>query len=304
MAVAQLAGMCAVGGGLVASELAAPSGYIAHLAAAGIVESARLVDYLPWLAQRVPSPGPVVTGSYYLGLALCLFGPRARFMRVGGTGLAVGAGAAIVLGPIDISAWVQPDGGSHEPMRVLFLDVDQADATLVQLPGGRRCSWTPVAPCEAAFRSVNVSWPRYSGTRAFAGWIISRSHMRIPTTWAGRRQYSKTFGRARSGRGVPVPRSTRLRELRMIARKGRSAWRRLQTGDLIRIGDVQVHVWHPPPPDWERQRVRNDDSLVLELRHGEVSIILTGDIGADVESTLATRIPPAPVPRPQDPTPW
>ena len=92
-----------------------------------------------------------------------------------------------------------------------------------------------------------------------------------------------------------MPRSARLRELQTIARKGRSAWRRLQTGDLIRVGDVEVHVWHPPPPDWERQRVRNDDSLVLELRHGQVSIILTGDIGPDVESTLATRIPPAPV---------
>ena len=57
MAVAQLAGMCAVGGGLVMSELAAPFGYIAHLAAAGIVESARLVDYLPLVGSTCTVAG-------------------------------------------------------------------------------------------------------------------------------------------------------------------------------------------------------------------------------------------------------
>ena len=45
-------------------------------------------------------------------------------------------------------------------------------------------------------------------------------------------------------------------------------------------------VHHPPPPDWERQRVRNDDSLVMELRFGDVSMLLTGDIGHDVEQSL------------------
>ncbi|MEE8131379.1 MAG: DNA internalization-related competence protein ComEC/Rec2 [Vicinamibacterales bacterium] len=295
MAVAQLAGMCAVGGGLVMSELAAPFGYIAHLAAAGIVESARLVDYLPWLAQRVPSPGLVVVGSYYLGLALCVFGARARFIRVGGTGLAVGAGAAIVLGPIDISARSQPDGGSYEPMRVLFLDVDQADATLVQLPGGRSLLVDAGGTVRGSFpvgeRIVApVLW--HAGVRRLDYLALTHAD---PDHVGGAVALLEDFRPREVWEGVPVPRSARLRELQTIARKGRSAWRRLQTGDLIRVGDVEVHVWHPPPPDWERQRVRNDDSLVLELRHGEVSIILTGDIGPDVESTLATRIPPAPV---------
>ena len=40
---------------------------------------------------------------------------------------------------------------------------------------------------------------------------------------------------------------------------------------------------HPPPPDWERQRVRNDDSEVIEIRYGGVSFVFTGDIGREVE---------------------
>jgi competence protein ComEC len=69
----------------------------------------------------------------------------------------------------------------------------------------------------------------------------------------------------------------------------------VQAGDLLRDGAVTVRAWHPPPPDWERQRVRNDDSLVLEIRYGGVSIVLPGDIGRPIEEALATAIPRAPV---------
>ena len=41
--------------------------------------------------------------------------------------------------------------------------------------------------------------------------------------------------------------------------------------------------------------MRTDDSLVLELRYKDVLIVLPGDIGAAVESTLAETIPPAPL---------
>jgi len=49
-----------------------------------------------------------------------------------------------------------------------------------------------------------------------------------------------------------------------------------------------------PEPDWERRNVRNDDSVVLELRYGDVSVVLPGDISREVERDLADRIGPAP----------
>ena len=93
--------------------------------------------------------------------------------------------------------------------------------------------------------------------------------------------------------GVPVPASGRLRRLQALAREGGAVWRTLQAGETLRIGGAQLTVWHPPAPDWERQRVRNDDSLVLEIRHGDVSFVLPGDIGAEVESGLAGVLPAA-----------
>src|SRR4029077_5443969 len=49
----------------------------------------------------------------------------------------------------------------------------------------------------------------------------------------------------------------------------------------------------PGVPDWERQRVRNDDSVVLEVLYGDVALLLTGDIGADVERQIVPRLVPA-----------
>ncbi len=75
-------------------------------------------------------------------------------------------------------------------------------------------------------------------------------------------------------------------KLQAMAAQRRSAWRALQQGDRLDLGGVELRVHHPPLPDWERQKVRNDDSLVIELRYGQVSMLLTGDIGREVEQAL------------------
>ena len=49
----------------------------------------------------------------------------------------------------------------------------------------------------------------------------------------------------------------------------------------------------PPQPDWERQKVRNDDSIVLEFVYHDVAILLTGDISADIERAIVPRLTPA-----------
>jgi competence protein ComEC len=95
--------------------------------------------------------------------------------------------------------------------------------------------------------------------------------------------------------GVPVPRDGALTGLAATADAQGVAWRTVQSGDLLRDGPVTVRAWHPPPPEWERQRVRNDDSLVLEIRYGAVSVVLPGDIGALVEEGLAKAMPATPI---------
>ena len=79
----------------------------------------------------------------------------------------------------------------------------------------------------------------------------------------------------------------------MRPRDGGSRSRRCAPGEVTRQDGVQVRVLHPPPPDWERRRVRNDDSVVLEVVYGDVAILLTGDIGADVERAIVPQLTPS-----------
>jgi competence protein ComEC len=95
--------------------------------------------------------------------------------------------------------------------------------------------------------------------------------------------------------GVPVPPHAPARELRALADAAGTAWRTLQPSDRISFGNVDLVIHHPPRPEWERQRVRNDDSEVLELRYGGVSFVFTGDIGRDVERAIASSFAPAPL---------
>jgi len=48
-------------------------------------------------------------------------------------------------------------------------------------------------------------------------------------------------------------------------------------------------------PAWERQRVRNEDSVVLEIRLDEVSIVLPGDIGKEGEAAVQPAFDAAPL---------
>ena len=67
----------------------------------------------------------------------------------------------------------------------------------------------------------------------------------------------------------------------------------LRAGMVRQLGDARVRVLHPPAPDWERPRVRNDDSVVLEVVHGDVAVLLTGDISTAVERAIAPLLTPA-----------
>jgi hypothetical protein len=86
-----------------------------------------------------------------------------------------------------------------------------------------------------------------------------------------------------------------LRALQQEAKVAGADWRTLFAGERLDIAGVRLRVLHPPAPDWERQQVRNDDSLVFDLRFGDVSVLLTGDIGRDVERELAAHLEAAPL---------
>jgi competence protein ComEC len=95
--------------------------------------------------------------------------------------------------------------------------------------------------------------------------------------------------------GIPVPRAAPLQAIHERAQLMGTRLEHVLAGERRSIDGVEVDVRHPPAPDWERQKVRNDDSLVIELRWHDVSVLLTGDIGRVPERDLARTLSPAAV---------
>jgi competence protein ComEC len=61
---------------------------------------------------------------------------------------------------------------------------------------------------------------------------------------------------------------------------------RIQAGDLINFGNVTIEVLWPPAASNPNAPSRNNDSIVLHIRYGNRSLLLTGDIEKNAEQAL------------------
>jgi competence protein ComEC len=86
--------------------------------------------------------------------------------------------------------------------------------------------------------------------------------------------------------GIRVPRHAVENELLANLAARRIGVDYLRAGRTMTVGGAQLRVLHPPKPDWERPRVRNDDSVVVEVVFGDVALLLAGDVSAEVERAL------------------
>jgi competence protein ComEC len=282
MAVVQVAGLVVVLAPIDALRTAA--GWIAHLAAAAILESARLVDIAPWLAMRVPSPSATTVAIYYLGLGLSVWSRTHKLTLAG-------LGALVVCGLLIITASPAPQ--NIRGLRLTMFDVGQGDALIVQV----------------GQRSVMVD----AGGSPFGGSFDVGSRVLEPALWArgvsaidtlllthgdpdhigGAATLIDDFGPRHLWQGIPVPRAHSLQAVLERAAAAGAALAERRDGEEFRIGDARLLVLHPAPPDWERQRVRNDDSVVIQILFHDVALLLTGDIGADIERAIVPKLAPA-----------
>ena len=302
MSVTQLAGMAAVGLAPISLAAAGAAGWVAHAAAAGIVESTRVLAWAPWLSWRLPAPGLVVVTAYYAGWVVWLTAGRGAAARRAGAALVATSAAVMLAGPIpgwtgwratDPCALLPAVSGGAQPLRVDFLDVDQADATLVRFPGGQSllvdAAGRVRGQADVGGRVVVPAvWAL--GVRRLDYLAITHGH---PDHIGGAGAVLRDLRPRQVWEGIPVPSSAALAAVRADARTVGAAWRTLSAGDTGHIDGVGIRAAHPPAADWERPRVRNDDSLVLELRYGDVSVVLPGDIEAGVEGVVAARLEPA-----------
>ncbi len=304
MTVAQCAGLATLIGALVHPACAAVPGWIAAAAAAGIVWSASFVDAVPWTVRHVPPPPFWLVAAMTLAWWLAWHGPARRHRR-GAAVVWATCGALLLAGRLEPAgpglplrdAPCPPPGGPSGGawLRAIFLDVGQGDATFVRFPDGRE--WLIDAGGSLPGSRFDV------GARIVAPalWALSTRRLDALIVTHGDHDHAggvpavlDRFAVRELWEGLAVAGAPVLERVRTRAALHGTGARRVRRGDAIRAGPVAVHVRHPGDGG-VRTRVRNDDSVVLELRHGDVSLLLPGDAGGAVEQEIAPLIPRVPI---------
>lgn len=271
---------------------AAWAGWVAHAAASAIVSSARLVDLVPWLTARVPPPPVALVIAYYAGLTAALATRGAA--RAAGVAMTVVSAIVIATG-LPSSGWLAATD-SAAPLRLTVFDVGQGDAMLLQLPD-RSSMLVDAGGIPFGGGSFDIGarvlapalWAR--GVRSLATALLTHGD---PDHIGGASSIVSDFEPAEVWEGIPVPRHLGMGELLALARRVGARVEQRQAGDEWQIGGARVRVLHPSLPDWERRRVRNDDSVVIEVRYGDVALLLAGDVSAEIERSVLPLLTPAP----------
>ena len=291
MGVVQIAGLItALADNLPA--IANPAGWLAHVAARALISSANLVTLAPWSTARVPPPGVFVIAAYYAAV-MTIFLWRRRAPRVIAAAVWVAA-TLVVTGAIDLPFVRARDASGL--LRLTMFDVGQGESILLETPSGRRLlidtGGAPFGGSSGIGARVLAPalWSR--GVRSLDTVLITHGD---PDHLGGALDVLADFTPHRFWWGIPVPDHRPSRDVRDAAAHLRVPVDFRRTDDGETDGDVRLRVLHPPPPDWERRRVRNDDSVVLEVTYRDVAVLLTGDISAEVEREILPRLTRAPV---------
>ena len=302
MGVAQVAGMAVVPASVLWSPCATLVGWIAHAGATGLVRSAALVEAAPALTYRLAPPHWTAIAVYYVAgaAAWTLWRRRARLIGSAETRRARTVRRSAAVAAICAATWILIDprslaaGQGDGRLRVTFLDVGQGDSIFVVFPHGRSMLVdTGGLPSSSSFDigdRVVAPVLREAGTRRLDYLALTHGD---PDHIGGATSILREFRPREVWEGIPVPRFEPLTALRVMAQASGARWANIYSGDAIDVDGVHVIVRHPAPADWERQKVRNDDSIVLELRWRDLSILLTGDIGKGSEQVIGPTLPPS-----------
>lgn len=177
-------------------------------------------------------------------------------------------------------------------LRIDVIDVGQGTSTLVRFPSGKTMLVDGGGFADNSFdigRRVLAPFLWHAGVRRLDHVVLSHAH---PDHANGLRFILSHFDAGffwTSGIG-PTGSGDIHSILQEIALRRRIPMRTFpELLDILEFGDSRVYLRHPA---WDVQQNRhgwdlNDLSLVLEITYGATSIILPGDIGANVESEIA-----------------
>lgn len=255
--------------------------FLAGPAAAGLafllrvfLASTRLLDGLPFLSYRIPTPPVAVVIAYYTFLLLLLAPPRFKRQRAV---LAMGFAVAFAL------LITYPFPSSVKDLTVTLIDVGQGESLLVEFPGRAKMlidgGGLPTGTFDIGENVVSpFLWSK--GIKSLDRLILTHPH---PDHLNGLEAVARNFRIGEFWEGTPL--SGEVKYDSLLRTLGDVPRRRIVRGFRESIGGAEISALAPAnssrplPPD-------NDASLVFRISYGESTFLLTGDIGRTIEEEI------------------
>jgi len=227
---------------------------------------------------RAPDPALWVLVPWGLGLR-ALHGGR------WGQGLLLSALTFVGLG-------LGPGPRADGRLELAVLDVGQGDALVLRSPSGRSMVVDAGLAREGLDFGERIVAPFlwYEGVRRLDRLVLTHAH---PDHAGGVPFLLRAFHPAEVWEGVAPLRDGGYEAFESELERSQITRRCVARGARTVWDGVALEVLGPLPPAKRPLRTRNDDSVVLSVRFGEVGLLLTGDIEAAGERALA--LPPSAV---------
>lgn len=250
---------------------AAPVLWLGARAADWLLHLARWFAAFPWAAPSLPSFGPWLSLLYAAGVL--------SFALARGRGRWLGA-----LAPASLAAALAWPSLAAAPLSVTFLSVGHGDAILVSsrghhalidgggVPGGADVGRKIVLPAlaEAGVRRLDLAVLSHPHPDHALGLITAVAALPTGQVWIGAGEQGGDL----------------LDRLRAAAALHGATVEEVERGHPpLRVGDAEIEVLGPPPDRVLLEGV-NDRSVVLKVRLGASTVLLTGDIEAAAEAAL------------------
>ena len=276
-------------------SLAIPAGFaatltgwdwMARLAGASLDASRRLAAWHAQFEPRWPIPDPPLWLAAAVAAALFAWAAaRSRRWRWPAAALYLALLALLVAHPFPPRA----ESGSLE---LTAIDVGQGESLLLGLPDGRFALIDTGGLPQHGRRRAE---PFDVGEEVVAPYLWRRGIRRLDVLVLTHLHEDHAGGapslirhfRPRELWSAFAADTPLWREIEAAARAAGGRVRLLRQGDACDLGPVACRVLAPLPGQESGRRPQNNDSLVIELRHGRHAFLLTGDVEARQEAELA-----------------
>jgi competence protein ComEC len=243
---------------------------------------AHLFDPLSVLSYRIPTPHLATVIGYFLFLFLLLLPPKIKRLKPPIFVCFIICLTVLITYPFPAS--------SSKTLKLTFLDVGQGDSILVEFPGQKKMlvdgGGVPDGTFDIGEHVVSpFLWRK--GIKTIDYLVLTHAH---PDHLNGLKSVAANFRVANFWESFSPPQNAVYQEL-LASLKPDVRKTRVFRGFTHKEAGIRIEALHPQDSTPYVREASNEESLVLQISQGQVSFLLTADVGSDSELEIIRNFP-------------